>query len=335
MVEPDKKKLNQHVTDDKPEENENQSSDDETVLGNFDISEDELGMGDDYIASALASLEHYPDLPVLDNQLKTDSNKTETITDETPESDTSFDQQKFAVMQARIAELEKTVMNIRKQTKKKLETQGQVLRETKQLLRSLRERYEELDNARIKAVEESEEHKRKWQETVASYINYQKQSKKKLAEFVEMEKTNIIRKFLPVIDDLRRPLDYDKPSESLLEGVKLIYRHCQNFIESLDVKPIPALGEPFDPFYHEAINRIPVDDGPSNVVIEELQVGYLIGDKVLRPAKVSVSYRPGEERSMEKTGMEDTEPEKSEPETVEDLSVEDTQDKQDIAKMSN
>lgn len=335
MVEPDKKKVNQHVTDDKPEENENQPFNDEPLSGKFDISEEELGMGDDYIAAALASLERYPDLPVLDDQVETDGVDTEEITGEKPDDDTSSDQQKFAVMQTRIAELEKTLEQVRKHTRNKLEHQGQIVKETKQLLHSLRERYDELEIARIKTVEESEEHKRKWQETVASYINYQKQSKKKLAEFVEMEKINIIRQFLPVIDDLRRPLDYDKPSESLLEGVKLIFRHCENFMESLDVKPIPALGESFDPYYHEAINRIPVDDGPSNRIIEELQVGYLIGDKVLRPAKVSVSYRAEDERSAEMAGMEEKEPETSEPETVEDSSVEEARDEPDTAEMSN
>ncbi|MGB3975274.1 MAG: nucleotide exchange factor GrpE [bacterium] len=332
MAEPEEKKRNSTEPDpDKMEEDEILFSIENGDVGEYDIREDELEMGDDYIASALALLENYPE----HIKLVIDAERVEGEGAEKTEKGQMDDGPAFASMQARITELETTLELVQSQAKKKLESQTSVIHEANQLIHKLRERCENLEKSRADAVEESEEYKRKWQETVASYMNYQKQSKKKLADFIEIEKAKIIRQFLPVIDDLRRPMDYDTPSESLLQGIKLIYRHFDNFIRSLDVRPIPALGEPFDPYNHEAVNRVPVEEGPSNLVIEELQVGYFLGDKVLRPSKVSVSFRPEAEQNVLGSALEGTEKEKIVPVAESDASASSSQDAQDIPDLDS
>ncbi len=314
MADPEEKKRNDAEFDNTLEENDDLIILEDDHSGEFDIREDELELGDDYIASALASLENYPEHSGrgIDYEHVEEDGMTNEKTEEEQYTDMSS---VLAPMQERITELEATLKRVQTQAKKKLESQAHVIQEANKLVHKLRDRSADLEKGLAEKAEESEEHKRKWQETVASYLNYQKQSKKKLADFIEIEKGKIIRQFLPVIDDFRRSMSYDTGSESFVEGVKLIYRQMDNFIQNLDVRTIPAIGEPFDPYNHEAVNRVPVDDGPSNIIIEELQTGYFWGDKVLRPSKVSVSYRAKNDQVTPVLDLEDTNNKKVEPAT--------------------
>ena len=83
--------------------------------------------------------------------------------------------------------------------------------------------------------------------------------------------------------------------ETLIEGVKLIHRQVGSLLDKRGVSPIPALFEPFDPTYHEAVKQVPTSEVEEGVVVHEFEKGYRLGNRVLRPAKVGVAVKPSEE----------------------------------------
>ncbi len=279
------------------------------VSGQFDLSEDELDMGDDYIASALAALENYQE-PADILQVESGGADDASSFDVTSVaiSDSVSDKPNAVEMHQRVEELESTLKEVRRKMSRQLEEQGNDLREAKRLIRQMRDINEELKRANETLGKDADEYKRKWQETASSYINFQKLSKKKMGEFLELEKVNIIRQFLPVIDNMQRPLEFGKASDSLIEGVRLIYKQFEDLLQSFDVQAISALGEKFDPYFHEAINRIQNASVPVNTVIEELQRGYQMGTRVIRPTRVCVSYGfPDDEPNTDSKVQNETE----------------------------
>ena len=286
MPEPEKQEPHQFEI-----EEENSVPEELKPAGEYDLGEDELGMGDDYISSALAALENYQEPEKSDSE---QPGQSETAIE--PDSEDQLPdigeakESRTAKLQSRIAELESALNTIRQKMQRQLDDLGKDLRESKRVIVRLRDECEELKTARDTMEKESEEFKRKWQETASSYINFQKQMKKKMAEFVEMERSNLLRQFLPLIDNLAKPLEYPEASDSIIDGVRLIYKQFEDFLSNQGVTAISALGTKFDPFYHDAITRVPCNDVPSNTIMEELQKGYMIEKKVLRPTRVSVSF---------------------------------------------
>lgn len=305
MVDPEKKGMDeQNIEQEEPDLEEG------VVSGEYSLSEEELMLGDDYITSALAALEDYKELDESESGIVVDSEKTKGIAlEEAGETPASGD---VSEIRNQMKELETVLVNVRQKAKHQIEEQGRDLRGARRTIQQLRDENDQLKRDLESAEKDIEENKRKWQETASSYINFQKQMKKKLAEYVEMEKSNLLRLFLPVIDNMGRPLEYDKPSDSLLDGIRLIYKQFEDTLQSLDVKAIPAIGEKFDPYVHDAVDRIPRDDLAPNTIIEELLRGYMIGNKVLRPAKVSVSFGGPEVSDVLSEKKNDQDPDVSE-----------------------
>ncbi len=128
-----------------------------------------------------------------------------------------------------------------------------------------------------------------WQRSQAEFINYKNRVQRdRELDFVTM-KGDIIKKMLPVLDDLQLALANHPESDTWAEGMDLIARKFQNVLESEGVTRIEAAGQPFDPNFHEAISSEPNDDVESGHVIEVTQNGYLLGERVIRPAMVRVA----------------------------------------------
>ncbi len=128
-----------------------------------------------------------------------------------------------------------------------------------------------------------------WQRSVAEFQNFKKRLERdREADQVAM-KGDIIRKFLPVLDDLERALQDRPASDSWSDGIELIRRKLQSIFEAEGLKRIEAEGQPFDPNFHEAISTEPVDGMESGRVVAVVQNGYMLGDRVIRPAQVRVS----------------------------------------------
>jgi molecular chaperone GrpE len=128
----------------------------------------------------------------------------------------------------------------------------------------------------------------------AEFDNYRKRAAKENADFRDFAVSDAARTLLPVIDSFTLALKNSaaKP-EDLRKGVELIFKQLQDVLQKLNVERIPAQGEPFDPRLHEAIEMVESDSAPDHHVLEELQPGYRIKGRLLRPAMVRVAKKIG------------------------------------------
>ncbi len=127
--------------------------------------------------------------------------------------------------------------------------------------------------------------------TLAEFDNFRKRSEREFGFLVQSANAELIKRLLPVVDDLERSLEAAKEShnfEALYKGIELVYQNFLKVLESFGVKPIEAVGKPFDPELHEALMQMDSDHEPDTVV-QEHQKGYRLHDRVLRPSKVIVS----------------------------------------------
>ncbi len=128
----------------------------------------------------------------------------------------------------------------------------------------------------------------------ADFENYKKKVLKERDEFSKYANEKLIFKLLDVLDNLERALSSAKNSrgkKALVKGVKMILKQLQCILEWEGVTPIDALGERFDPHKHEAVMGVKTGKHPENSVVEELQKGYSLKSKVIRPALVKVEKR--------------------------------------------
>lgn len=128
----------------------------------------------------------------------------------------------------------------------------------------------------------------------AEFDNYRKRAAKENSDFREYAVADAARSLLPVIDNLALAIkNASAHPEDFRKGVELIYKQLQSALEKMNVQRIPAQGEPFDPRLHEAIEMVESDEVPDHHVLEELQPGYRMKDRLLRPAMVRVAKKIG------------------------------------------
>jgi molecular chaperone GrpE len=145
--------------------------------------------------------------------------------------------------------------------------------------------HQELAEAESKAKENLDG----WQRAVAEFQNYKKRVERDREAEQSMMKGDFIKKVLPVLDDLERALQNRPAAGPWVDGIELIQRKLQSLLESEGVVRIEAEGEVFDPNFHEAISQEPVDGIESGHVVAIVQNGYMLGDRVVRPALVRVA----------------------------------------------
>ncbi len=134
--------------------------------------------------------------------------------------------------------------------------------------------------------------KDKAQRTAAEFDNYRKRKEKETAESWKLATEDIVKKLLPVIDDFERSLDAANTNdnyEALKQGVELIYQSLKRLLEAEGVHEMDAQGQEFNPEYHEALMQMEKEGTPENIVLDVHQKGYILGEKIIRPAKVVVS----------------------------------------------
>jgi molecular chaperone GrpE len=127
----------------------------------------------------------------------------------------------------------------------------------------------------------------------ADFENYKKRSAREMEEFRKYANQSLLKEMLSVVDNLELAItsssDGEKTDKALIEGLNLTLNEILRVFEKFNVTPIEAQGKTFDPAYHEAVMRDETDDYPENTVISEFQKGYLIHDRLLRPAMVVVA----------------------------------------------
>ncbi len=129
----------------------------------------------------------------------------------------------------------------------------------------------------------------------ADFENYRKRIEREKQEYIKFAHERILRDLLPIADNLRRAMQHARDigeSPVLLSGVELVVQEFEKVLERYGVTPIDSLGRPFDPMVHEALQTVEVEDAQPGLVVEEIQRGYLLNGRVLRPALVSVSASP-------------------------------------------
>ncbi len=155
----------------------------------------------------------------------------------------------------------------------------------------LAERIEQLERELADARTSDAEHRNNWHRSAADFANYKRRTDEERATLTQFSNAILIGKLLGVLDDFDRaienlPADADDP---WIEGVRLTERKLRSVIESEGVTQIEALGQPFDPNQHEAVLHEETVDHPDNEVIGELQRGYRLHDRIIRPSLVRVA----------------------------------------------
>ena len=150
----------------------------------------------------------------------------------------------------------------------------------------------ELEALRKKLAEaesKTSEYRDSWMRSQAEFQNYKKRLERDNELTYISMKGDIVKKVLPVLDDLERALQNRPADNGWANGIELIARKLQNVLESEGIKRIEAEGQEFDPNFHEAISHEPADGVKSGFVIAIVQNGYMLGDRVIRPALVRVA----------------------------------------------
>ncbi len=140
--------------------------------------------------------------------------------------------------------------------------------------------------------EEMEKFKIGWQRALADYQNLQKETVARRVEWARMSEQQIIEEFIPVYENLKMSLDSsncENENNPWLNGVKLVLKQFADILKSHDVEEIQAVGKKFDPKFHEAIGEEKVEKKKSGEIIKVINGGYIMGDKVIKAAKVIVA----------------------------------------------
>jgi molecular chaperone GrpE len=125
--------------------------------------------------------------------------------------------------------------------------------------------------------------------TQADFDNARKRAAKEQADFRDYALADTIKNLIPVLDSFDRALKTSPEKSEFHLGIELIHRQLQDALAKIGVQPISAAGQQFDPRYHEAIEMVDTENAKDNEVIEELQRGYKLKDRLLRPAMVRVA----------------------------------------------
>lgn len=164
-------------------------------------------------------------------------------------------------------------------TAKKEPEEKQSSEETEKKLSDLQKKYDELEDKYLRAEAEMQ--------------NMTKRFKKEQQQLLKYEGQDLIREILPVIDNLNRALQIDvkeNGSEQLKRGIEMVQRDMEKALKDNDVTKIEALGQTFDPTLHQAVKAVPVEEGQkAETIVEVYQDGYMLKDRVLRPAMVVVA----------------------------------------------
>ncbi|MFH1386067.1 MAG: nucleotide exchange factor GrpE [bacterium] len=139
---------------------------------------------------------------------------------------------------------------------------------------------------------ELEETKNQLLRALADFDNYKKRAAADREQFVQFANEALITELLPIIDGLDRAMGHDA-SEEMTKGIALIKKQFEDILKKHGVNEIEALGKPYDPHFHEAVLQKEAP-GPVGVVIEEMQKGYILNSRVIRPSMVIVSKKGGE-----------------------------------------
>ena len=145
---------------------------------------------------------------------------------------------------------------------------------------------------------EAEENRNQYLRSCADLENFRKRTQREKEDLSRFANEKILREMLPVVDNLGRAIEHAdgevEDTKSLIEGIQLTLDQFAKVLDQFGVKEVEALGKPFDPDFHEAMGQIESAEHPANSVAQVFQKGYLLNERLLRPALVMIAKAPAE-----------------------------------------
>ncbi|PLX74007.1 MAG: nucleotide exchange factor GrpE [Desulfuromonas sp.] len=153
---------------------------------------------------------------------------------------------------------------------------------------------ETAEEAPVDYQEEAGKNKDLYLRALADLENYRKRAQRDKEDAIRFANDNLLREMVPVIDNLERAVEHanDDQGSSLLEGVEMTLVQFRKVLETFGVKPVESIGQPFDPNFHQAMGQVESDEYEPNTVVQEMQKGYTLNNRLLRPAMVMVAKTP-------------------------------------------
>ena len=148
------------------------------------------------------------------------------------------------------------------------------------------------DRKADKQAEQIKELQDKYQRQIAEFDNFRKRTEKEKSQMYAMGAKDVLEKMLEVLDNFERGLeavDEESKDDAFVQGMQMVYKQMLETLDKLGVKPIEAVGKPFDPDYHNAVMHEDNEEAGENEVVEEFQKGYLYHDDVIRHSMVKVA----------------------------------------------
>ena len=146
-----------------------------------------------------------------------------------------------------------------------------------------------------KLLDELAEHKEKYIRLLAEFENSRKRNERERMEFAKYANEGLISEFLGIMDDLERSVaavtGQHQDHDAFLKGIEMVMAHIYEMLKKNNVQPIEAVGKKFDPHCHEVLMQEETEEHEDQTVVEEFQKGYMLGERVVRTAKVKVAVR--------------------------------------------
>jgi molecular chaperone GrpE len=156
----------------------------------------------------------------------------------------------------------------------------------------LKEEIERLKKKLEEAEKLKQEYLAGWQRARADLINYKKEELERVGDFIKRANENLIFDFLPILDNFdnaEKTISAEKKEMPEIKGFLQIKKQILEFLKKYGVEEIKSVGEKFDPVFHEVVEEIETDKFETGTIVEEIQKGYKINGRVLRPARVKVA----------------------------------------------
>lgn len=155
-------------------------------------------------------------------------------------------------------------------------------------------------------------HQEQYLRTLADMENLRKRTQRDKEELAKFANENILREILPVIDNLERAVEHAEQAETndgLFEGVQMTLTQFSQLLNKFGVEPVNAVGQLFDPAYHQAMGQMESDEHPINTVVQQMQKGYQLNSRLLRPAFVMLAKAPEIKETEADNSAEETDKE--------------------------
>ncbi len=156
---------------------------------------------------------------------------------------------------------------------------------------------------------EAKVHQEQYLRTLADMENLRKRTQRDKEELAKFANENILREILPVMDNLERAVEHAEQAEScdgLFEGVQMTLTQFGQLLSKFGVEPVEAIGQIFDPAFHQAMGQLESEEHPVNTVIQQMQKGYQLNDRLLRPAFVMLAKAAEVEKAEDSDTEENT-----------------------------